>query len=282
MLTDPYQCPPAPRPPLAALALAGAALAVCYAPFLGGMAAQWLSDEDMGHGFVVPMVVAWILWRERARLGAIAARPSLWGFALLALGATLHAAAAFGAGLFAGSLAFLISLAGLVIAFAGFGMLRACAFPFLLSLFMLPKLAIVYNQVTLPLQLLASRMAAAGLTALGVGVLRDGNILAVHGNQVAVAEACSGIRYLLPLGLLTLVFGYVAAAKKGPRMLVFCLSVPLAILANALRVAAAAAYPPLASGTLHMLFGGVVFALSLALAAAALHLFGKLQERLDA
>jgi exosortase len=156
-------------------------------------------------------------------------------------------------------------------------MLRACAFPFLLSLFMLPKLAVVYNQATLPLQLLASRLAAAGLSLLGMAVIRQGNILAVHNHQVAVEEACNGVRYLLPLALLTLVFGYAARAKTWVRALVLALAIPLAIVANAFRVAAAAVNPALTEGTLHMLLGVAIFAVCLGSTGAALHLFSRFQ-----
>ena len=74
-----------------------------------------------------------------------------------------------GVGLFAGSVAFLISVAGAVLCLGGFVWLRALAFPLVLAVFMLPKLAVVYNQVTLPLQLLASRLAAGILTVVGSG-----------------------------------------------------------------------------------------------------------------
>src|SRR5580658_2990140 len=188
------------------IALTVLLLLVCYASTLGGMIRQWSTDEDMGHGFLVPVVIAWIAWRERGRWRELDIEPSLWGFALLAAGGGLHAAGAIGAGLFASSLGLLLSIAGVVLGFGGFPLLRIWIFPLLLTLFMLPKLAIVYNQATLPLQLLASRLAAAILTISGLGVIREGNILDVGGHRVAVAEACNGIRFLLPLGFLSVIF----------------------------------------------------------------------------
>jgi exosortase len=134
----------------------------------------------MSHGVVAPLVVLWIVWRERRRRQSLSARPSWWGLAILALGG----------GLFAGSVAFLVSVVGAVVCLAGFAFLRAWTFPLLLTVFMLPKLAVVYNQATLPLQLLASRMAATILTVSGVGVIREGNILlAIFANAARVAAA---------------------------------------------------------------------------------------------
>jgi exosortase len=127
---------------------------------------QWSNDEDMSHGFLVPIVILWIVWRERQRWRTLEAEPSCWGFALLAAAAGMQFAGLLGVGLFAGSVAFLVSVAGAVLCLGGVAWLRALAFPLALAVFMLPKLAVVYNQVTLPLQLLASRIAAGILTAI--------------------------------------------------------------------------------------------------------------------
>ena len=114
-------------------------LAICYARTLAGMVYQWTNDEDMGHGFAVPFVMLFIAWRERKRWQSLKPEPSAWGFAILAAGAAMQFLSALGTGLFAGSVAFLISLFGLVVCFGGFPYVRAWAFPLILGLFMLPK-----------------------------------------------------------------------------------------------------------------------------------------------
>src|SRR5436190_2192806 len=100
---------------------------------------QWSNDQDMSHGFLVPIVILWIVWRERGRWRTLRAEPSWWGFALLAPAAGLQFAGLLGVGLFAGSMAFLLSVAGAVLCLGGFAWLRALAFPLLLAIFMLPK-----------------------------------------------------------------------------------------------------------------------------------------------
>ncbi|MGB7760108.1 MAG: exosortase/archaeosortase family protein [Bryobacteraceae bacterium] len=256
-----------------AVTAAVAALLACHFSTLGGMAAQWWNDEDMGHGFLVPVVIAWVVWSERRRWSAVPTSPSWWGIPLLIAGAGLHFAATVGVGLFAASVALLLSAVGAIVCLEGFGRLRAWAFPLFLSLFMLPKLAFVYNLVTLPLQLLASRMAAGMLSVGGIGVIREGNILDVGGHRVAVAEACSGIRYLLPLGFMALVVAYVMDPKAWMKVALLVVAVPLAIVANAVRVAASAAIPALDSGTPHAIAGAVIFLLCLAALAGARQLF---------
>jgi exosortase len=238
-------------------------LLLCYAATLRGMIGQWASDEDMGHGFLVPLAVGWIVWRERGRWMKLDPSPSRWGFAILGVGAIGHAAGSMGVGLFAASVAMLVSAIGGVVAIGGFRFLRAWAFPLLLSLFMLPKLAVVYNQATLPLQLTASRLAAAMLSATGSGVVRDGNILQIAGRRIWVAEACSGIRYLLPLAFMALLIAYLRESKPAAKVAIVVLSVPFAIVANAVRVAAAARFPAFEEGIPHVVAGLVIFGLCL-------------------
>ena len=249
--------------PVAVVAIAIGLLLVCYAPTLLGMFDQWVSDEDMGYGALVPLTILWIVWRERERWRRVPPRPNAWGLALLLLGALMHLAGVLGVGLFVSSLALLVSTAGVVVCLRGFGRLRSWAFPFLMALFMLPKLAIVYNQATLPLQLLASRLAAGILTTSGVGVIRAGNILDVHGHRVAVAEACNGIRFLLALGFVAVLFAYVADREPWMRVAVLAATVPLAILSNAFRVAASAWLPAIGSGAPHQVLGWATFTLTL-------------------
>jgi len=244
-------------------ALTALVLLACYAPTLRGMFDQWSTDEDMGHGFVVPIVALWIVWRERERWQALPPQPTWWGLPILALGLAMHFTSALGAGLFAGSFAFLVSLTGVVLSLGGFAFLHVWTFPLLLTLFMLPKLAVVYNQATLPLQLLASRMAASMLSVAGVGVIREGNILDVAGHRVSVVEACNGIRYLLSLGFMAVVFAYLSGSRPWMRIALLAAAAPLAILANAIRVAAAASAPVLDSGTPHAVLGWLIFVLCL-------------------
>lgn len=246
-------------------AAAAVALLLCYASTLRGMVDQWSTDEDMSHGFAVPFVIGWILWRERARWSALTPSPSGWGFALLIGAAAMHAISSLGLGLFAASVAFLVSAVGVVLCLGGFAFLRAWSFPFALSLFMLPKLAIVYNQTTLPLQLLASRLASSTLAMIGYRVLREGVILDVGGHRVSVVEACSGVRYLLSLAFIAVVFAYLAGGKPFLRWLLLFASVPIAIVANAVRVAVSAAIPALDSGAPHEAAGAAVFVLCLIL-----------------
>lgn len=258
------------------------ALVGCYAAVLRGMFEQWSNDADMSHGFAVPIVVLWIVWKERERWMTLPAQPTWWGFGLLAVAAFAHYLSAAGAGLFAGSVSFILSVAGAVLCLGGFAYLRVWTFPFLLALFMLPKLAVFYNQVTLPLQLLASRLAEGMLSVGAASVTRDGNILNVNGHSIAVVEACSGIRYLLSLGFMAVVFAYLSDPKPWMRGALLAAAVPIAVLANAMRVAASALVPALDNGALHTLSGSLLFVLSLAMLLIVRSLLNRAYDRYHA
>jgi exosortase len=270
-LSEPRNQPAPPSTfPWGGIVWFGVLLIVCYAPVLKLLVWQWANDEDMGHGFFVPAIAAWIVWQKRAELLAIPAKPNYWGLALLGWGMIQMLLGAIGAELFLARTAFLISLVGVIVVVCGVRTLRALAFPLFLLLFMIPIPQIVYGQITLPLQLFASTVAANALNAIGIPALQTGNILELpNGQQLSVVEACSGIRSLLSLSFLSLVYAWFFDPKRWMRLALLVATVPIAILANAIRVTItgiiSANYPRMAEGFFHSLEGWVLFVFALAL-----------------
>ena len=258
--------------PWAAIAWFGALLMACYAPILWGLARQWAAGEDMSHGFFVPVVAGFVAWQRRAEIAAVEASPSYWGLAIAAWGGVQMVLGTLAAQLFVARTAFLVSLVGAVLFLGGSRLLKILAFPLLLLTFMFPIPAIVYARVTLPLQLLASGMAETILSALGVPVLRDGNVLELASQRLSVVEACSGIRSLVSLGFLALVYGYFFDRRTWMRGVLLAATVPIAIAANAARVTLMGLMggyrADLARGVPHLAEGWVLFATALALVVA--------------
>ena len=248
--------------------LACALLLIPYTSVIRGLFAQWANDPDQAHAFAVPFAMGWMVWRNKDTLGRTPAGWSWWAMPFLILGALLHYLSEAGLGLFVGSLAMCASAVGLILALGGAKVLRCLAFPFSLVVFMLPKLAVVHNQVTLPMQLLATSLAHHFLQFGGIPVQRMGNVLALHGKTYNVIEACSGFRYLIALVFLTTVFGQVWESRPWWRVGLVAFCVPVAILANALRVSTAPIIglflPSLASDGFHAFVGWAVFMATLA------------------
>jgi len=214
-----------------------ALLIACYAPILARLVNQWNNDEDMGHGFFVPVLAGWIAWQKREEILAAVPKPNWWGLALVVYGALQCYLATLGAELFLARTAFVISLIGTVLFLFGTEITRIVRFPLFLLFFMVPIPAIIYSQITFPLQLLASRLATSAMNNLfDIPVLRDGNVLELANQKLSVVEACSGIRSLLSLSFLSLIYGYFFEKKMWLRVVLFFSTVPIAILANATRV----------------------------------------------
>lgn len=245
----------------------GALLVGCYAPVLWALIRQWNSDDDMGHGFFVPILAGYIVWQKRYELASQKPSPSWWGLGLVVLACFQLYVATLGAELFLARTAFVLSVIGVVLFLGGPGYVRTLAFPLFLLFFMVPIPAIIYTRITFPLQILASQAAEHALSLLQIPVLREGNILELAEQRLSVVEACSGIRSLLSLSFLSLVYGYFFEARIWMRVILFFSTVPIAIAANAGRVAftgiLAEYRPELAEGFFHTASGWVIFMLAM-------------------
>jgi exosortase len=244
-------------------------LVAAYLPILIRMAQQWSADEDMGHGFFVPAVAAYIAWRRKEELALLTPVPNFLGLVLMAWAVVQMLLGILGAELFLQRSAFVASVWGVVLFLGGWPLIRGLALPLLMLPLMVPIPAVIYNQITFPLQLFASAVAENVLGLLGIPVLRDGNVLELANQKLSVVEACSGIRSLLSLTFLSLVYGYFSDDRIGVRWAIFLASIPIAVAANAFRVSATGIIseysPELAQGFFHTLEGGVSFAFAFAL-----------------
>jgi exosortase len=245
----------------------GLLIVACYAPVLTNLVKQWASDPDMGHGFFVPVIAGYIIWLKRSELLAIRPQPNWWGLAVVVLGGAQLIVGTLGVELFLARTSFVIVLIGAVWLLGGDLIVKKLAFPLFLLFFMVPLDAVVYNQITFPLQLLASRLADGALTLLSVPVLREGNILELPNQRLSVVEACSGIRSLLSLTFLSLVYGYFFEKKIWIRVVLFFSTVPIAIVANSSRVTITGVLtqvkPDAAEGFFHEAEGWVIFMVAL-------------------
>jgi exosortase len=258
------------RTPLWQLAVVCAALLWLYAPVLYRLIAQWIHDPNYSHGFFVPAFSLYVVWQERDRLRKLPLRPSWSGLLVLAIAVIVLSAGTLGAELFLSRSSFLIAIAGLVVLFFGWNYLRALLFPWLFLLLMIPIPNIVFNQITFPLQLLASKVAAFVLPLLGVPVLREGNVIQLPVMTLEVAEACSGIRSLMSLATLAIIYGYLLETRISTRVILAIAAIPIAVIANGLRIIGTGLLvqywdPEKAEGFFHAFSGWLIFVVSLVL-----------------
>jgi len=245
-------------------------LTLClYAPTLAHLVAQW-TDPYFGHGFFVPVFSAFVIWQDRARLRRIASAPSWFGALILAFALCLLILGEMGVELFTARVSLLIAVAGLIPLFRGWSCFRALLFPWAFLFLMVPIPAILFNQITFPLQFLASRLAAATLSLLSVPVLLQGNVIELAHTRLEVAEACSGIRSLLSLTTLAIIYGYLIERRIGVRIVLALAAIPIAVVANSIRIIGTGLLvhyldSDAAEGPLHAWWGVIIFVISLAM-----------------
>jgi exosortase len=268
-MTPTVEAPPVVKSVYAKPVFFAVLVLLCYAPVIYSLAGDWMRDEDMGHGFFVPVVACYLIWQEKDDLLAMTARPNWWGLLVVLLGAAQLILATLGVEHFLARTALIVTVAGSVLFLGGTAMLRKLLFPIFLLCFMVPIPAVIFNSITFPLQLLASQLADLALTVLGVPVLREGNILELPSGKLSVVEACSGIRSLLSLTFLSLVYGRFFEKRVWARVALFLATVPIAIFANGSRVTITGILsqikPELAEGFFHESTGWVIFMLALGL-----------------
>ncbi len=211
-------------------------LIILYWEIAPGLVLDWYNDPDYSHGFLVPFLSAFFIWERWDDLKKVEVQPSFWGIGLLGFGLLMLVIGLIGAELYTQRSSLVAVLAGLTLLVGGWRILWLLKLPLAFLIFMIPLPAIVVNTIAFPLQLFAAKTASFCLFSLGIPVLREGNLIALAGTTLEVAEACSGLRSLLSLLALGTVYGYFSQTVQWKKFALVLLSIPIAILANAVRV----------------------------------------------
>lgn len=213
-----------------------ALLLLAYLPALRDLIVDWYTDGNYSHGFLVPLVSAYLLWKKRSVLASTSKEVSKWGLIIVLLGLVLFLLANGAAEYFALRLSFVITLFGLVFYVFGKRVIQNSWFELAFLVFMIPIPYVVYFAVTFPMQLLASKVTVAVLNVLGAGAFRQGNIIILAGTSLEVADACSGIRSLMSLLTLGALYAHISQNKVVPKLILIVSTVPIAVLGNVARI----------------------------------------------
>lgn len=246
----------------------GALLVVLYERIGIKLVRDWYEIPDFSHGFLIPFFAAFLLWDKRDEIARTPWQQSWAGLSLVVLGLLELLVGIFGADLFLQRTSFVLLVAGIIWSLIGRPMLRTVKFPLLVLLLAIPLPTVVYNQITFPLQLLASRFASDLLPLAGVPVLREGNVIQLPVMQLEVAEACSGIRSLMSLFTVAVIYGYFLERGTLRRTLLAFAAIPIAVAANVARIFGTGLCvqywdPAKATGFFHEFSGWLMFLVSL-------------------
>ena len=238
-------------------------LAIYAGPF-GALVRDWWTDAGgASYGILIPPLALYIAYASRARTFSIPSTQDARGLAVIFASCVMFLLGKLGAEYFLTRLSLVLLLAGLSLTFWGWTRTRTLSFPLLLLVTMIPLPMLVYNRVTLPLQLLSSQAATAIIQFVGGSVYRDGNVLHLPHTTLGVAEACSGLHSLASLVVAALLLGFAECTQLRSRVLLVILAVPFAIAVNVIRVTGTAflaeVNPDYAEGFYHSFSGWVIF-----------------------
>jgi exosortase len=251
--------------PFAAIAIL---LVVIYYRVAIKLVYDWYTIPDYSHGFLVPFFALFLLWDKRKTLRNTPIRQSWRGIPLVVFGIIVLILGVYGVDLFTARISFVFLLGGLIWTLFGSAMLRELRFPLMVLVLAIPFPTILFNQITFPLQLFASRIASDILPLLGVPVLLEGNVIQLPIMKLEVAEACSGIRSLMSLFTLAVFYGYFLERTTSRRWILALAAIPIAVTANVFRIVGTGLCvqywdPEKALGFFHEFSGWVMFVISL-------------------
>jgi len=256
-------------------------LIVVYLPALYDLVADWYTDPNYSHGFLVPVISAWLIWKKRAELAVIPRTGSNLGLIVIVFGMLLFLLGNGASEYFTVRLSLVITIFGLVLYLYGQPLIRHTWFEILFLIFMIPIPYVIYFSATFPMQLFASKVTVNLLSLLGMPVLRQGNIIHLPEQMLEVAEACSGLRSLISLLALGALYAYTTQRRLSGKIILFLSTIPIAIIGNVFRVFVTAllAYTLETSVTtepLHTMMGLSVFVVAFIL----LFIFGAIVRRI--
>jgi exosortase D (VPLPA-CTERM-specific) len=248
-------------------ALVAVVAIVPFARVLGDLYNIWNLKPEYSHGIIIPVLSAFLIWRQREQLRSLPFTGSWIGLPLIALGLALRFVGELTTMLTIEHYAFLIVLYGLVLALTGVAIFRRLWMPLLILIFAVPLPSFFNNSLSLQLQFVSSVLGVWVIRAAGISVLLEGNIIDLGNFQLEVAEACSGLRYLLPLMTLAFIVAYLFRGPLWKRVLIFLSSIPITVVMNSLRIGFIGITvehwgPQMAQGTLHDFEGWLVFMFS--------------------
>ena len=243
--------------------------ALLYAPAYRVMFAFW-QGEDYNHCYFVPLVALYIIWEMRTAFRDAAYRPSWLGLAPVVFGIALYWLGELGGEFYTLYLSSWFVMIGIVWMYSGWHKLKVIAFPlcFLIAMFPFPRF--ITNGLTLKLKLISSQLGVLMLRLTGLSAYREGNVIDLGFTRLQVVDACSGLRFFLPLIILSILLSYYYRAPWWKRALLVVSAIPLSIFTNSLRIASVGILyqfwgPTVAEGFFHDFSGWFIFMVSLAM-----------------
>lgn len=238
---------------------------IVYIPTFIWMVERWTTAETYySHGFLIPLLSLFIVWRKRHALGELKVKSSNMGWLFLISGILVHAVSALWQVYFSSGFSLILVIIGLILLFLGKDYLKQLMFPILFLFFMIPFPMVAIANISFRLKIFASQVATMIINTVGIPTLREGSVIKTAHSYVVVEDPCSGIRSLIALIALGILMAYFSDISRVKKIVLFLSSIPVAIFANVIRITvvviASEMYgPKFATGIFHDVMGALVF-----------------------
>ena len=250
------------------LSILVASFIICYGKTISGLFNIWISNDDYSYALAIPFVSGFIIWQRREAIANAPVTVSWIGGFILVLFMIISLYGILGSSPSAVRPAIPLTILTLTLFCFGKTMFRVLVFPLSLLVFMIPLPTVLQTGIAVPLQNISTDIGEIILRLFGVSVFVEGNVIDLGVIQLQVVEACSGLRYILPLLALGVVFVYFFEHVRWKQIVLILSTIPTAILSNALRIAITGYLAQnynlqLAEGFFHGFSGWLIFVFAL-------------------
>lgn len=238
---------------------------------------KWWQRDDYTYCYLVPAIVVYLIWDRRKQLQAAPLQPAGAGIPIVLLGVGLFWLGELGGEYYSLYISSWVILVGIVVGHLGWARFRRIGFPIFFMLTMFPPPNFIYRKLSVSLKLISSQLGVAVMQMAGMTAYREGNVIDLGFTRLQVVDACSGLRYLIPLTVLGLLMAYFYKARLWKKVLIVLSTTPISVTVNGLRIASVGFLyqfwgQAVAEGFFHDFSGWFIFMASLALLVAEMKL----------
>jgi exosortase D (VPLPA-CTERM-specific) len=259
-------------------------LAFVYQTALSQLVLHDWHREDYTHCMLIPFVVIYLLWEKRQELNSVPSQSSWIGLVPLLIGILLFWMGELGGEYFTLYMSLWFVIIGLLWIHLGWQKIKTIWFALVMMLAMFPFPNFITLRITLYLRLISSKLGVWMLHVYGMSAHREGNVIDIGFTQLQVVDACSGLRYVIPLMVLSLLLAYWFKAHIWKRLVLFLSSIPLAIVINSFRIAVTGILystmgAKVAEGFFHGFSGWLIFIFAIPMLLLEMWILSKLPPR---
>jgi exosortase len=209
-------------------------VALLFSSTFAWLVYNWMNNSYYSHGFLVPLISGFFLWRRRDAFRRDIRKPNTWGLVPMTLGVVAFLIAQVWQAYYLSAFALVVLLSGLALYFLGNKATRRIAFPLAFLVFSIPLPFI--NRLSPALESFTATTSTSAVRLFGIPASNLGSQIELQNSSFVVGAACSGLNSVVALATLVVIFVYILEGSPRAKIVLLALAIPIAVLANIFRV----------------------------------------------